>query len=398
MKIKGIVNSNKEIANYQPELINDEVIEEVRSFHESFLEYKKSKLSSLDSLAKHMGISQLYVKDESSRFQLNSFKVLGASFAVGKTLAKELGEDIKNLPFPVMKERVHKELSHLKLAATTDGNHGRGVAWMGKELGLPVVIYMPKGTTQARYENISKLGADVTITDMNYDDTVRWVAEKAQKEQWLVIQDTAWEGYEDVPRWIMQGYSTIAREFDEDLGSTIPTHVFIQAGVGAFAGVIAEALRVLYKDKCPKIMVVEADAADCYYQSAIKGSDVVKTGDLFTIMAGLACGEQNPLGNTILKALTHAFLSVPDWVTANGMRILANPLAGDDRIISGESGAVSVGILERITRDGDYADIKGMLGIDDKSVVLVFSTEGDTDPSVYQNVVWFGGYSEPKGE
>lgn len=398
MKINGLKNNTKDIESYKAELINEDVFNEVHAFHESFTEYKESNLSSLDSLASSIGIEKLFVKDESSRFNLNSFKVLGASFAVGKALARELGEPIGSLPFPLMKERVKKELPHIKLAATTDGNHGRGVAWMGRQLGLPVVIYMPKGTTEARLNHIKKEGADASITDMNYDDTVRWVAEEAKKEGWLVIQDTAWEGYEDVPRWIMQGYSTIAREFSAELGETIPTHVFLQAGVGAFAGVIAEALFYLYGENCPKIVIVEADVADCYYESALKGKDIVKTGDLFTIMAGLACGEQNPLGNKILKQLTYAFISAPDWSAGNGMRILANPLPGDDKIISGESGAVGVGVIERVMNSPEYADLKALLELDEKSKVLTFSTEGDTDPHMYHDVVWFGRYSEPKGE
>ncbi|MDC7223465.1 MAG: diaminopropionate ammonia-lyase [Spirochaetales bacterium] len=398
MMIKGLKNKAQDRNSYKPELIDEDAFKEVCAFHESFEEYKKSQLVSLDGLAAHLGLDQFFVKDESSRFNLNSFKVLGASFAVGKALAAELGEPIGSLPFPVLKERVRKELSHIKLAATTDGNHGRGVAWMGRQLGLPVVIYMPKGTTEARLNHIQKEGAQASITEMNYDDTVRWVADKAKEENWLVIQDTAWEGYEEVPRWIMQGYSTMAREFAADLGDTIPTHVFLQAGVGAFAGVIAEALYVLYGENCPKIVVVEADSADCYYESARKGEDVVKTGDLFTIMAGLACGEQNPLGNIILKKLTHAFISAPDWSSANGMRILANPLSGDEKIVSGESGAVSVGVVERVMKNPRYAELKELLELDENSRVLVFSTEGDTDQNVYRDVVWFGRYSEPEGE
>jgi len=396
-KIKGLRNRMRDVASYEPELLDDGVMAEVQAFHESFLEYSTSSLSSLTSLAGYLGVGQLLVKDESSRFNLNSFKVLGASFAVGKALAEKLGEPISRLPFPLLKERVRKELPHVTLAATTDGNHGRGVAWMGRQLGIPVVVYMPRGTTETRLNHIRKLGARAAILDLNYDDTVRWVAEKAREEDWLLIQDTAWEGYENVPRWIMQGYSTIARELAADLGGRIPTHVFIQAGVGAFAGVMAEAFHIMYGAECPRIIVVEANAADCFYESALGGRDVVKTGDLSTIMAGLACGEQNPLGNRILKKLAYAFISAPDWAAGNGMRILATPLPGDDTIVSGESGAVGMGVVERIMGSPEYSGLKEMLGLDGTSRILTFSTEGDTDPGVYRNIVWFGGFREPVG-
>lgn len=396
MKIQGLKNGRQVLKSYEPELINDDVLNDVKAFHESFLEYKKSEMHALDALAGYVGVNRLFVKDESSRFNLNSFKVLGASYAVGKVIARELGEPLSNLPFPEMKKRVHKELPHVKLAAATDGNHGRGVAWMARQLGLPAFIYMPKGTTKPRLDHILAEGAQASVTDLNYDETVRFVADEAAKENWLVIQDTAWEGYEDVPRWIMQGYSTIAREFGADLGDTTPSHVFIQAGVGAFAGVIAESLRTLYAENCPKIIIVEADVADCFYGSALKGEDVTKTGDLITIMAGLACGEQNPLGNKILKQLAYGFISAPEWATANGMRILGNPLSGDAAVVSGESGAVGVGVLERIMCNPEYADLKAMLELDENSDVLTFSTEGDTDPGVYRDVVWYGRYSEPE--
>ena len=398
MQIKGIKNKNHHPESYLPELINTDILNEVKAFHESFREYTRSKIHPLDALAGHTGLEKLFLKDESSRFGLNSFKVLGAAYAVGKALAEELGESIGNLPFPVLKERVARELPHIRLAATTDGNHGRGVAWMGRQLGLPVFIFMPRGTTQARLNHIKREGAQAQIVDMNYDDTVRFVADKAREENWLVIQDTAWEGYENVPKWIMQGYATIAREFRADLGETLPTHVFIQAGVGAFAGVIAESLYVMYKENCPRIVVVEAEAADCFYESALKGHDVTRGGYHNTIMAGLACGEQNPLGNRILKKLAYAFISAPDWASANGMRILANPLPGDEKIISGESGAVSIGAIERIMTCPEYSELKNMLGLDESSRILAFSTEGDTDPDVYRSVVWYGGYSEPQEE
>jgi diaminopropionate ammonia-lyase len=392
MSIKYISNTKQNHKDYQSTLVTKVIMDEVKAHHESYDHYNQTKLVALDALADNLMLDKIYVKDESARFRLNSFKVLGAAYAIGKSLAEKLDEDIKNLPFEVLKERVKKELTGIELAATTDGNHGRGVAWIGKKLGLKVHIYMPKGTTENRLQHILDQDAIGTVTEMNYDETVRWLALKAQEENWLIIQDTAWEGYLDVPIWIMQGYSTIARETIDEL-KEIPTHIFIQAGVGAFAGIMAEAFYNAYKEKCPKIVIVEAEAANCFYQGAVEGKKVIKTGELNTIMAGLACGEPNPIGYNILMQLAEGFISAPDWAAANGMRILGNPLSGDDLITSGESGAVGIGALESIMTHEEYKYIREGLGLNASSRVLTFSTEGDTDHEVYRDVVWYGNHA-----
>ncbi len=396
MRLNYVKNPNQNREGYETTLVDQPIMEEVMTCHKGYEQYHITPLVNLEKLASTLQIKGCYVKDESGRFGLNAFKVLGAAYAIGKSLARELGDDIEVCSFTVLKERVSKELPHLELSATTDGNHGRGVAWIGKQLGIPVHIYMPKGTTKNRADHIRKLDAEVTITDLNYDDTVRFVVEKSQQENWLVIQDTAWEGYEDVPVWIMQGYATIAKETVEQLGDTPISHVFLQAGVGAFAGIIAEALYDVYQERCPKIYVVEAESANCYYASAIAGEDVVKSGDLTTIMAGLACGEQNPIGNKILKRLVDGFFSAPDWVSANGMRILGLPVKGDTPIVSGESGAVSMGVIETLLTQDSYASIRDEIGLNEDSQVLLFSTEGDTDVTVYREITWHGAYAMPE--
>lgn len=390
MTIKAIRNKQCNPSTYEAFIVSEETSKEVKRYHESFKDYHETKLVSLDSLSQHLGLSKIYVKDESSRFNLNAFKVLGAAYAVGKALAERLGVDIHDLPFEEMKKRVKEELSDITLVATTDGNHGRGISWMGKQLGLKVIVYMPKGTTKNRLDHIRKLGASCTITEMNYDETVRWVAIEAKHHSWLIIQDTAWEGYEEVPLWIMQGYSTMAGEVIESLGNTIPTHIFLQAGVGAFAGVMSEVFHNAYKENMPKIILVEAESADCFYQSAKEERPVVCKGNLYTIMAGLACGEPNSLGSRVLHQLVHSFVTVPDVIAANGMRILGNPLEGDERIVSGESGAVCIGLLESMMSRPKFHEIKETLALNEESIVLTFSTEGDTDETMYREIIWYG--------
>lgn len=392
--MKWFVNKNKntEVRN---SLLNENTLFEVKSFHESIPEYETTPLVRLDGMAEYLGISEIFLKDESFRFGLNSFKVLGASYAIAKYLARKLGRDIAEMPLASFKSgEVAKALGEITLAAATDGNHGRGVAWMAGQLGCKAVIYMPKGSTHNRADNILQFGASVSITDWNYDDTVRYTAELAQKNGWEMIQDTSWEGYMDVPTWIIQGYSTIAQEVIKQLNGARPTHIFLQAGVGAFASIIAGLFLTLYEKNPPRIIIVEPEKADCFYRSAQAGRITPVTGHLNTIMAGLACGEPNPVSWEILRYCADMFVSVPDWITARGMRILGNPLQGDARVVSGESGAVTAGVLSVVAACDEYKDIKEALELNKESKVLLFSTEGNTDPEVYRRIVWDGDFSK----
>lgn len=371
-------------------LLGPELAEAGR-FHRSMPGYAPTPLRRLSRLAARWGVGEVLVKDESPRFGLNAFKVLGAGFAVGKVLARRLGRPLDELPFDALKDpALRTRFPDLVFAATTDGNHGRGVAWTAAQLGFPATIFMPKGTTAARLDNIRRLGQKAEITPWNYDQTVRWVAAQAAEKGWEVIQDTAWEGYVDVPRWIMQGYSTVVRETLEQL-RCVPTHVFLQAGVGAFAAVVAALLIDHFGEAAPRIVVLEAQPAECFYESIRLGKKTAVEGDLTTIMAGLACGEPNPLAWDILKDCAAAFVAAPDDAAAFGMRVLGNPLAGDDAVVSGESGAIGPGVLGWLTRP-DYADQARALGLGPDSRVLCFSTEGDTDPDMYRKITWEGAY------
>lgn len=246
-----------------------------------------------------------------------------------------------------------------------------------------------------KFQNKKNEGG-VTIEEVNYDACVRMAAaEAAETEHGVVIQDTAWEGYEEIPTWIMQGYGTMAAEAVEQLRQQEigrPTHIFIQAGVGSLAGAVAAYFANRYPTDPPKVVVLEARAADCHYRSALAGDGLPRAvdGDLETIMAGLACGEPNPISWDILRRCASAFLSCPDWVSARGMRMLAAPLKGDPAVCSGESGAVGMGALAAIMEDGAYQELREVLCLDRSSQVLLFSTEGDTDPERYRRILWDG--------
>ncbi|EKO1912721.1 diaminopropionate ammonia-lyase [Clostridium botulinum] len=400
-KIKWKNNTMKgETDKASVEFLGEEEIKKARNFHQSFPQFTKTPLVNLDNLAKHLGIAGVYVKDESYRFGLNAFKVLGGSFSMGKYLAKRLGKDISELSYEKLtSEEARKKLGDITFITATDGNHGRGVAWTATQLNQKSIVYMPKGSSLTRLENIRKEGAKASITEFNYDDAVRLAASEAKENGWVMVQDTAWEGYEEIPTWIMQGYGTMASEALEqlkELNVEKPTHIFVQAGVGSLAGAVQGYFASVFKDECPITVIVEADEADCLYRSAVAGDGKPRavTGDMPTIMAGLACGEANTIGWEVLKSYSSTFVSCPDWVSANGMRMLGNPIKEDKKIISGESGAVTSGLLNAIMTNDDMKELREQLKLDENSRVLLFSTEGDTDPDKYRKIVWNGEYSK----
>ncbi len=366
---------------------NEERVRHAYKFHRSLPGYRPSPLVRLSGLAGYLGINQLLIKDENLRFDLKAFKVLGASYAMAKCLGEVIGLKDDELTYNniiAQKSAYH----HLTFVTATDGNHGRAVAWTAKLFGCKSVVYMPKGSSPIRLEAIRKHGAEASVTGMNFDDSVMYANQKAQENGWTLLQDTSWEGYEKIPLHIMQGYSTLITESIGQGQENLPTHVFVQAGVGSFAAAILASLVSLVEGAAPKFIVVEPEGAPCLFESIKKGERIRIKGDLATIMAGLSCGEPSHMGWKILKSAVSAFLMCSDEVARRGMKVLGNPLAGDQCIISGESGAVTLGALFEIMSDNDNRKIRKDLDLNSDSRVLLFSTEGDTDPDVYRNIVW----------
>lgn len=356
-----------------------------RAFHSSFPQYAPTPLAELSALAAQMGLKSLLVKDESQRFGLNAFKVLGGSYAIARHIAARLGLRPEEMTFAALRsDAARAALGNAVFFTATDGNHGRGVAWTARELGCRAMVRMPKGTAKSRVENIRALGAEVTVEDCNYDGCVRLAARQAKETPGgVLVQDTAWPGYTQTPLWIMQGYLTMALEADEQMVAP-PTHIFLQAGVGSMAAAVAAYFKQAHPQNPPKIILVEPAAADCFFRSAANGEITAVTGEMRTMMAGLACGEPSPIAWDILKRLTAAYLSCEDAAAARGMRALAQPLAGDKAIVSGESGASTLGALLDAAVDEKAREA---LGLDGNARVLLFSTEGDTDPVNYRRVL-----------
>jgi len=393
-KITYVVNAvsrKRDVDKSSTELFSLSIGNSVRKFHQSFPDYEPTPLARLAHLADMLQVANIWIKDESYRFSLNAFKVLGAVHGLAYLVADRLDKNVGELCFDLLNAPSTKErLANTTFVTATDGNHGRAVAWGAQQLGCNAVVYLPKGASVARYEAIKGHGAQVSTIEGNYDDAVQLAMEHAQRHGWILVQDTAREGYEEIPVRIMQGYLTILHEALEQLEGEIPTHVFVQCGVGSLAAATQAYLFELFGDNRPIFTVVEPTRAACYYESMAAHARRPKKikGDLDTIMAGLACGEPSTLAWEILRDYADVFVACPDYVTVKGMRILGNPLHGDDRVISGESGAVTLGLLTVVLRQASCRHIAEALRLDKTSKVLLLSTEGDTDPHMYRKIVW----------
>ena len=357
-------------------------------FHESIPSYKETSLVSLKDAAKENGVKAIYVKDESSRFGLKAFKGLGGSYCMFRILCEKLGLDESSSDYTTfLREEIRKASSQIEFVTATDGNHGKGVSWAAKLFGCKAHVFMPKGTVEARRKAIEEAGSAVAeITDWNYDQTVQYAAALAEKNGWILIQDTAWDGYETYPEWIIDGYLTMAAETITQMNGVLPTHIFLQAGVGAMAGGIEAFFMNLADDFLPLVTIVEPEEAACIYQSVLAGDGEMHplAGDPVTIMAGLNCGTPCKVVWPVLRDCSACFCACKDSVTEQGMRAYANSVGSDPAVVSGESGAVTYGLLLSILQSDE---LRRLFHIDENSVILLISTEGDTDPDGYRRVV-----------
>ncbi len=389
-KVKILENS-RSVQPAPSSLFNEEMAGEARTFHKQIPGYKKTPLVNLSHLAAKWNIKGIYVKDESKRFSLNAFKGLGGSYAMFRIICDRLGLDPGQTSFnELTNSAVQERTSQLEFVTCTDGNHGRGVSWAAGLFGCKAHVYMPYGSQAVRAEAISKVGpAEVTITDKSYDDTVKYALEMSEKRGWILIQDTAWGGYEKIPAWIIQGYLTMASEIAEELDEfqVQPTHIFLQAGVGAMAGGILSYFSGRYREKKPIVTIVESEAVDCIYQSAKAGEICSVEGAATTIMAGLNCGTPCKIIWPVLRDYAEFYMSGPDKMAEDGMRTYAEGYNGDQKIISGESGAATMGAVQSLLEEPAFTEVKEAMKLNERSVLLLINTEGDTDPENYRRIV-----------
>ena len=383
-----ILEKENTIGWYNDSIFSQSRAEKVLHFHKSLPGYRETELKSLSSAAKKYGVKAILVKDESTRFGLKAFKGLGGSFAVFSILCDCFGMDHTTAIYEdFLDAGIRRQCEEVEFVTATDGNHGKGIAWAASLFGCKSHVLMPKGSADARKQAIEKAGASsVAITDLNYDQTVAYAEKLASEKGWILVQDTAWEGYEEIPLRIIEGYLTLAQEICRQMDQKKPTHVFLQAGVGAMAGGVTAYLLNMYKADPPSITIAEPDTAACVYLSAetADGEPHSIEGDPVTIMAGLNCGTPCRVTWPVLRDGVSFYCACDDSIAEQGMRAYALPENGDPVIVSGESGALTYGLLLTILEN---VELRKRWKIDDSSTILLINTEGDTDPEGYRRVV-----------
>lgn len=353
------------------------------SFHRTLPGFAPTALRDMPGLAAKIGVSRVLIKDETSRAGLPAFKILGASWAAAKAIHREwLGEDpTLALTFSGIRDAVARLRSlepdrEVALITATDGNHGRAVARAARLFGLAARILVPSGTAQARIDAIASEGADVEVIDGSYDDAVARAAELASGDR-LIISDTSWDGYRVVPRDVIDGYSTMFIEVDEQIAAaslSAPTHVVLQGGVGAYP---AAGVRH-YAGRGTRFIVVEPSAADCLQRSARAGRILEAPGPHDSAMAGLNCGLPSPLVWPLLDRLVGSFVSIGDDALPAAAQALFT-----EGVAAGESGMAGVAGLLAAARAGRLDE----LSLGPASTVLFVVTEGVTDPENYERLL-----------
>ena len=354
----------------------------VWAFHRRMPAYLATPLFDCPILAERYGVGRVLVKAETQRLGLPSFKILGASWATYRALCDHLGFD----PEPWLNiNDLARRISYLKpfrLAAATDGNHGRAVAFMARLLGFQCHIFVPAGTVPARIHAIQNEGAEVTVVEGDYDAAVARSAEEAG-ERCLVISDTSWPGYDTTPRRVVEGYTTIFAEIDQALGAAgirQPDLVVVPVGVGAFMSATVSWYRS--RPWTGSIVSVEPRDANCIQASAAAGRMVPVPGPHRSIMVGLNCGLPSEVAWPKVSTGVDWMVSIDDERARQGMRELA-----ESGVVAGETGAACLGALASLHGDASAEAFReaGVLGPD--ATILLLVTEGATDRNNYQAVV-----------
>jgi diaminopropionate ammonia-lyase len=345
--------------------------------------YAPTPLRNLDRLAAELNIGAVSYKDESGRFGLGSFKALGGAYAVLRVLA----EQTSAASLAGIRAGEHgAAVREITVAAATDGNHGRSVAWGAQRAGCKCRIYIHRDVSRGRQRAMEALGAEVVRTAGDYDDSVRVCAREAGERGWHVVSDTSYPGYDQIPRDVMAGYGVMASEILAEKAES-PSHIILQAGVGGMAAALCARLWLALGADLPSVIVVEADRAPSLAASARAG--LMQSVEIVeeTVMAGLSCGEVSPLAWDVLHRCTDHFVTMADDPVAPAMRCLASGDLGGGAIEGGECS--TPGLLTLIAAASDPA-LRDTFGLERDSRVLLIGSEGATDPDIYRAIMAAG--------
>jgi diaminopropionate ammonia-lyase len=382
------VNERASRSPYPAELksiMNSERAQQSRSWLSTWsaLSKEPTPLRQLPDLAAHLQIATLGVKDESLRSELGSFKALGAPIALVRLILRLWPERALD-PHALIAGQYRALTEGLTAISATDGNHGRALAAAARSVGCRCVIVLHAQVGMEREQAIAAYGAEIVRIAGNYDESVAEAARLASANGWHVVSDTSYEGYEEIPRDVMQGYGTIAAELVEQTKAEPFTHVILQGGVGGLAAGVASYLWEFFGEQRPAFIVVEPQQADCLYQSALQGKAAKATGSVDSVMAGLACGEASPLAWRFLQPGVDAFMTISDDDAVAAMRTLAAGSQRDVPVVAGESGVAGLAGLVLLRQN---PELSKAAGLDASSRALIINTEGATAPSVYEALV-----------
>ena len=341
----------------------------VSEFYRRRADLQPTPLHSLQQLAAELGLKNILLKDESVRFGMDAFKVAGVTYAMDHLL------------------RVGRLARDSVVVCATEGNHGKAVARAGSSLGLRVKVYVSNTMTAERVATFEREGAEVITVNGTYDDAVKVAVEEARRMAWTVVSDTAWSGYEEIPRLIMTGYTRLLDESELEWGPDPPDVVLVQAGVGGLAGAVVSWLCWKYGSRRPFTIVCEPTSATSFLASARAGSKISLTGPFNTIMAGLRCGEISSVAFPVISKAADAFIAVDDEHCIAAMRALAQPRGDDAHVTAGPAGACAMAALLLMCKDNRFEDLRKLSGLGRQSRVFLINTEGATDKELYRTLV-----------
>lgn len=366
----------------QDAILNDAAFARAEATITGWPGYQPTPLVALSGTAREIGIGSVHYKNEASRFGLGSFKALGGAYAVWEVLRRTAAQ--KGIS-PDDRDAFYDHAATMTVTCATDGNHGRSVAWGASTFGCQCVIFIHATVSEGRKREIERYGAQVVRCAGNYDDSVREAQASADREGWIVVSDTSYEGYTEIPKDVMQGYELMAAEAIEQLpAGNFPTHVFLQTGVGGMAAAVTAQFWRRYGAQRPMIVLADPLKSACWVESIAAGKPTAVEGDLDTLMAGLACGEVSALAWTVLEHSADAVVGVSEDSAVDAMRLLAEGRHGDTPLVAGESAVAGLAALIAVAAD---PQARAKLGLDENSHVLLFGTEGATDPDLYQQLV-----------